>query len=229
MVPNRTTERSPETLTQHQNAAFVLDHLVIAADSLEAGARYVESKFGVRPESGGQHAGFGTHNLLMSIGDGAYLEIIAPDPTQPEPNQPRPFGLDGKFMRERIAVRPRLIHYVMRCADLQNQIGTIGYALAKPTRMTRGSLAWDLALNSVPDAVALQPLPSLIDWGKHSSPGHSLPASGVVLAALHASGPAIQCESLKMMTSEHRLTVSERRSPMLAAEFQSPNGWVILD
>ncbi len=227
MVPNR----SSETTNQHgqKEAAFALDHLIIASESLEAGARYVEDKFGAKPQTGGQHLGHGTHNLLMSVGSGAYLEIISPDPTQPEPDKPRPFGLDGTSLRERIAVRPRLIHYVMRCADLSGKLGSIGYALAKPALMTRGSLAWELAINTVPDGIGVQPLPSLIDWGKHPSPGHTLPPSGVALNAIHACGPAIQCESLKMMTCERRLTVSERTSPMLAAEFQTPDGWAIVD
>ena len=43
---------------------------------------------------GGSHPGLGTHNALLSLGDESYLEIIAPDPTQPKPDHPRIFGLD---------------------------------------------------------------------------------------------------------------------------------------
>ncbi|HCV79405.1 VOC family protein, partial [Pseudomonas oryzihabitans] len=51
-----------------------LDHLVIVAPTLAAGARYVEERLGVALQPGGQHARMGTHNLLLGLGDG-YLEV----------------------------------------------------------------------------------------------------------------------------------------------------------
>ncbi|MGB7180538.1 MAG: VOC family protein [Burkholderiaceae bacterium] len=220
--------------------SFALDHIVLAAQSLEAGARYIEHKLGVIPQSGGQHPGFGTHNLLLAIGGTAYLEIIAPDPNQPAPRQPRAFGIDADGQRERIAVRPRLVHYVMRCSSITQSIKALDYPLNTPIPMTRGKLAWELALS---DFVGLtggvQPLPSLIDWGKHESPGMSLPASGAVLQTLHVSAQPGDAKSLGKLTNDgrsadnqtgdSRLKLSAHRSPMLVAEFQSPNGWALLD
>ena len=56
--------------------------------------RAIETLTGVRPSYGGAHPGLGTHNALLSLGHHSYLEIIAPDPNQPTPPRPRPFGLD---------------------------------------------------------------------------------------------------------------------------------------
>ena len=69
---------------------------------------------GVRPVMGGSHINLGTANYLVGLGGGAYLEIIGPDPDQPDPAQPRPFGMDslnrlpgGRLVRSAARPRPR--------------------------------------------------------------------------------------------------------------------------
>jgi hypothetical protein len=58
----------------------VLDHLVVAARTLEEGAAWVTGRLGVSMAPGGKHALMGTHNRLLSLGARAYLEVIAIDP-----------------------------------------------------------------------------------------------------------------------------------------------------
>jgi hypothetical protein len=73
----------------------LVDHIIYAAPALEAAVADVEGRFGVRAAGGGQHMGQGTHNKVLALGPRTYLEIVAPDPGQREPADPRPYGLDG--------------------------------------------------------------------------------------------------------------------------------------
>jgi hypothetical protein len=44
-----------------------IDHLVIAADSLEQGEDWRAATFGVQPSGGGKHPLMGTHNRVIAI------------------------------------------------------------------------------------------------------------------------------------------------------------------
>jgi hypothetical protein len=58
-----------------------IDHLVIAADSLEQGADRRAATFGVQPSGGGKHPRMGTHNRVIAISSESfpdcYLEVVA--------------------------------------------------------------------------------------------------------------------------------------------------------
>ena len=55
---------------------FELDHIVIAAATLDEGTQFTEDLLGVLLASGGQHHFMGTHNRLLSLGPKTYLEVI---------------------------------------------------------------------------------------------------------------------------------------------------------
>jgi hypothetical protein len=56
-----------------------IDHVILGIDDLDEGVASFERLTGVRPVYGGKHPR-GTHNALVALGDGLYLEIIALQP-----------------------------------------------------------------------------------------------------------------------------------------------------
>ncbi len=158
------------------------DHLVYAVPNLAEGIDAVETLLGVRPAPGGQHPGWGTANALLALGPGVYLEVIGPDPDQPTPPRPRPFGLDR-------LTHPRLAGWAVRAADLEAWVRRStrrGYA---PGRLLPGSrrrpdgglLRWRLVL---PDDFQLPfdgLIPFLIDWQGSAHPAAAAPPGGTLL------------------------------------------------
>jgi len=68
---------------------LTIDHLVIAAADLASGSDYVAGILGIAPQGGGAHPRMGTHNRVLGMADGIYLEVIAIDPDAPAPSRPR--------------------------------------------------------------------------------------------------------------------------------------------
>jgi hypothetical protein len=157
-----------------------LDHLVVAARTLDEGLAWCEATLGIVPTAGGRHDFMGTHNRVFSIATAAwpltYLEIIAIDPQAPAPGRPRWFALDG------FDGPPRLLHWVARCADVDAaRRSAIDAGQPDPGPVVdaaRGTLRWRI---TVPDDGALV-APTLIEWAS-PHPVLSMPASGVELRA----------------------------------------------
>ena len=188
-------------------AATAIDHLVLACATLDAGIAWAERALGVRPAIGGRHPQWGTHNALLSLGDGCYLELLAPDPAAPEPRAGvRPFGLDAAMAP---GAEPRITAWMARVAP-----GTLDAACAamraagvecgevregSRTRPDGTELRWRLA---VPERPLLGgAVPWLIEWAGAEHPSRAAPVGcrlawmevghpepGQVRAALEACG-----------------------------------------
>lgn len=87
-----------------------IDHLLWGVADLETGCRRIAELTGVEPSPGGRHLGFGTHNVLLALGEECYLEIIARDPTQTE--------LRGFAKHLATLDAPRLLTWAVRAPDV---------------------------------------------------------------------------------------------------------------
>ena len=161
------------------------DHLVVTAPTLASGAEFVRRALGVEMRPGGEHPRMGTHNLLLRLGDAAFLEVIAPNPAAPRPPRPRWFALDDPALRE-----PRLATWVARTDDLRAWPAAALAPLGAVEAMTRGARAWLITIPADGTPPLAGAAPALIEW---QSPRHAaaldMPASGCSLASLTLSHP----------------------------------------
>lgn len=200
------------------SAKLELDHIAIAAGSLEEGRAVVESALGVRLQPGGQHAHFGTHNLLLGLEDGLYLEVIAIDPEAAEPGYARWFDLD------RFEGRPRLTNWICRSDDLTDAVACMPQT-GRPVALARGDLRWQMA---VPENGILpydNCFPALMQWQSRPHPAERLAKSGCQLRELvvrHPRAAALE-EELSPVLSDERVRY-EVGPAGLRAEFDTPQG-----
>jgi hypothetical protein len=181
---------------------------------------------------GGQHPGWGTHNRLLQLGGGVYLELIAPDPSQPDPKAPRPFLLDDAAMRARLKRRPHLVHWLVRADDLERELRGLGYLPGPVTPMTRGALRWRITVPTGGRPAGDGLLPSVIRWDVPDAerPGARLPDAGVTLAGLAVRGPRAIIERRPKVVAPVAIEwVETRDEPGLSATLVGPAGRTTLD
>lgn len=191
-----------------------LDHLVLATPDLAGTVATVARLVGVEPVAGGRHSGRGTRNFLLGLGNGGYLEIIGPDIEQAEPEQARPFGIDG-------LTEARLVGWLARVTDIDGAVSaarSAGYDPGEPSDLSRETpdgriLRWRLTF---PDSSEVtQVVPALIDWGATDHPSGELPV--VPLRSLEAVHPNPGLVSERLQALDVELSVRAGNRPALIA------------
>ncbi|MFT5112221.1 MAG: hypothetical protein ACI8P9_001545 [Parasphingorhabdus sp.] len=141
-----------------------LDHLVIAAENLQEGIAYIRDQLGVDIPAGGKHLHMGTHNHVMQLGNGTYLEVISIDPDGATPPRPRWFDLDNPLMRERLQRGPALIHWVVNTPSFSNLPDFNPQVWGIPQLMQRDNLRWLFALPEDGHLPGAGLIPTVIEW-----------------------------------------------------------------
>lgn len=189
-----------------------VDHLVIGATTLEAGAAWLEHHLGVSPVAGGAHPGVGTHNMLLGLGPDQYIEIIAPDPAQETPIQPRPFDLDDPALKVALEAEPQLIAYVAATPAIEVVVARLGASHAGELRaMRRGELSWRMAFPPQQQDMG-NLIPPLIQWDGAKAAAH-IPDSGWRMVSLEAQHPDMDALRQAIAARGLEEAVKLRQSP----------------
>jgi catechol 2,3-dioxygenase-like lactoylglutathione lyase family enzyme len=161
-----------------------LDHIVIVVAELDAGVRDYEA-LGFTVVRGGVHEGAPTHNALIGLADGTYLELIAFRGAVDEGAGEAPPSAFWAMVRSWGRLPEGLAHFALLPADTASAIaaaGRRGLALAGPVSGSRrrpdGQLvAWE---TGIPGGLALPFLCGDVTPRELRVPGGA--------AAVHANG-----------------------------------------
>lgn len=185
-----------------------IDHILLGAADLDAAVDHFERVTGVRPAYGGKHPA-GTHNALVSLGAGLYLELLAPQPGK------IPTGY-REFLSASEAPTP--VGWAVATDDLGALRARLVGAGFSPTEPEAGSrvtptgetLRWKMCgLESAPAGA-----PFLIEWGDSSPHPSSMAPPGCRLERWVVESP--DHESLQRLATELGLGVSLDRAANVA-------------
>ena len=227
-----------------------IDHLVVAAHSLQQGVEWCEATLGITAAAGGEHEKYGTHNRLFKIATPAfpvaYFEIIAINPDAVIEKKPPPmrwFDLDNKQLQAELAKSPRLIHFVANTGSIQDarhawkdQGIDRGPIIHASRKTPKGLLQWQITVRPDGDRLFNGTLPTLIQWGKPEAadpmqlhPRNHLPRSGVSLKSLSVSHPsASKIKAAYDAIMLGNIDVTEGPANIVAT-LQTPKGLVTLE
>jgi hypothetical protein len=203
-----------------------VDHLVWGGRDLDQEIDRLQAMTGVRATPGGRHIGQGTRNALIGLGPAIYLELIAPDPSEPPPASPRWFGLDD-------LTTPRLITWAARAEDLEHRARVARRAGLELGEVRRGQrqqsdgqvLSWRLTYPDMRQGDGL--VPFLIDWGRSPHPAAGAPG-GAELVELRAEHPDPAMIDRLLRQLGIGLRVSRGPVRALIATLETPHGRVEL-
>lgn len=174
----------------------------------------------MRAGGDGQHPGRGTHNKVLGLGPRTYLEIIAPDPTQPEPSESRPYGVEG-------IARGQLVGWALACEDIEGAVERAcskgfdpgGVVDGQRVSSTGTMLRWRVTGNAQTAGL----VPFLIDWVNTPHPAVDAPP-GLALLSVHLEHPDPRSLATALAALGTNVEVRKASEPALVARIGGPQG-----
>jgi hypothetical protein len=206
-----------------------IDHLIIGAATLEQGATFVEERLGVAIPYGGVHEKMGTHNRLLQLGDGVYLEVLAVNPDGEPPDFPRWCGLDDPHVSRQLIKQPTFLTWVVNTNDIEKLLRQAVFSFGRSRPLSRGHLSWYFGLPDDGRLLAGGMLPYVIEWRTDSHPSTNMADAGCRFRGLeiHHPYPSWLRSVLESIGAAELVRIhplQNYRSPYLVAHFETPAG-----
>ena len=198
-----------------------LDHLVYATPDLDTSVEELADRLGTDPVPGGAHPGWGTRNALIGLGTGVYLEIIGPDPRQPDPERSRRFLIDD-------LTEARLVTWAYRHPDPESMRATLELGPVRSMSRNRpdgDTLHWRLS-----DPMALPAggvVPFVIDWGSTPHPSTTLPNECQLLELIVGHPDPVTIRPI-LDAIVSGISIVAAPEPGISARLRTPNGEIDL-
>jgi glyoxalase-like protein len=199
-----------------------VDHILLGIDDLARGMEQFEKLTGVRPLQGGKHPR-GTHNALVSLGDGTYLEILA---VQPDVTPPKEY----EDLKQLHTLTP--IGWAVSSKDstqLRNRLTSAGLAVTESSEGSRTTpagttLSWQTfrLKNEFDEA------PFFIVWSPQSTHPSTTSPTGCKLQHWRVAGPHVKDLEQLRSALDLRVDVAEANSTALQLSLQCPKGAIEL-
>ncbi len=203
-----------------------IDHIVLAVPNLEQATRDFKDKYNLELVYGGKHESFGTHNALLNLGNGCYLEVLAPDLDNTTYQGKRWMGAD-------LSQKPVVCRWALKSNDLtkdQKALQKInpeyGSIIEGSRQKTDGStLRWQMIRPLSSPLVDIAPF--MVDWkDSDSHPTDSLPEECQLVSIEFADPKVEQMQGLFNELGLDDLVHSEDE-PRISIRLQTNNGTVM--
>jgi Glyoxalase-like domain len=204
-----------------------LDHVLIAVADLAAAGREIKTRHGLVSIEGGRHAGWGTANRIVPLGE-AYIELVAVV-DQAEAGE----SLFGSWVARASPDFTKPLGWVVRTSKLDELARRLGLVVVAGSRAARGGqvLRWRLA--GIEQAAAEPSLPFFIEWEPGTPfPGQTPathPATGIQLARLQLDGDADRLASWLGAAHQLPITVNSGTPAVTSIVLTGEAGDIVLD
>jgi hypothetical protein len=201
-------------------SAAQIDHVMLGIDDLDRGVQAFEAATGVKPVYGGKHPG-GTHNALVSLGDGIYLEILAVQ-------QGVTVQEDYAHLKQIKTLTP--IGWAVSSKDsaqLRNRLSAAGIAMSEPVDGSRttpqGSrLSWQSFLLKESSSE----VPFFIMWSEQTAHPSTTSPSGCKLQQWRIASPRVKDLEQLRQALDLRVAVAEAKVASMRLSLACSNGAV---